>query len=419
MKQQWILVLGLLGVLVACPSPNPAVVFTVTANAGANGTVSPPTQKVNSGATATVTVTANNGFGISSVTGCGGNLNGNTYTTATVNADCTVNATFVANPPAATTGTTDFAVTGAGVLQASRTSKYRVSGLAAPVNGRPLIIFLHGNGTNDVQIPSAYATYTDPQAAVLVAPQGLNANWRFRMDGKGDDGAAAEVDDIAFIKEIITRGTNAANPLFGAGNKIDPSKVFIVGESRGAGFAYYLYAHPDTKNLITAIAPISGTFYCATSNGGDGKTPYNPPADSDFTCGENGGFGYFTPKASLYTRASPPRIFNIHGSDDFAVTPAPDLNNEYGKLIIVTKQWAITSDNCGTSLPSANPVFNASINGKSVTAYKQRNAANNAPCAADVTFFIVQGGGHVPQGYAERITKWFFGQYNTQTNLFN
>jgi hypothetical protein len=36
-----------------------------------------------------------------------------------------------------------------------------------------------------------------------------------------------------------------------------------------------------------------------------------------------------------------------------------------------------------------------------------------------VTFFIVQNGGHVPQGYAERIVKWFFGQYNTQTNSFN
>ncbi|MEY4530790.1 MAG: hypothetical protein RLZZ156_1511 [Deinococcota bacterium] len=421
MKQQhWVLAVGLIGILVACPSPNPTVQFTITANAGANGNVSPSTQKVNSGATATITVTANAGFSISSVTGCGGNLNANLYTTAAINADCTVNATFAANPPAATTGTTNFAVTGAGVLQASRTSKYRVSGVAAPANGRPLVIYLHGDGDANVQVPSSYTTFTDAQAAVLVSPQGLNATWRFRMDGKDNAGAAAEVDDIAFIKEIITRGSSAANPLFGAGNKIDPAKVFVVGESRGAGFAYYLYAHPETKNLITAIAPISGTFYCATSNGGNGTLPYNPPADSDFVCGENGGFGYFGPKSSLYTRVSPPRIFNIHGSNDLAETAAPALDNEYGNLIIVTKQWAASSSNCGNVLPSANPVFsNANIGGKTVTAYKQRNAANNAACEADVTFFIVQAGGHVPSGYAERITKWFFGQYNTQTNTFN
>jgi poly(3-hydroxybutyrate) depolymerase len=343
------------------------------------------------------------------------NANGNTSSSTTV----TVSAPPVAGNP--TTGTTNFAVTGLGAPQAARTSKYRVSGQAAPANGRPMVIFLHGNGTNDVQIPSTYATYTDANAAVLVAPQGLNANWRFRMDGKNNGTpAAAEVDDVAFIDELISRATNAANPLFGAGNKVDPSKVFVVGESRGAGMAYYLYADHRTKNKINAIAPISGTFYCDTSNPGNGNPAYVAPADSDFNCGENGGFGYFGPKASLYTRATPPRLFNIHATDDFAVTPAPALDNEYGALILMTKQWAQTSNNCGANLPSANPVFaNASINGKTVSAYRQRNQAGNAPCTADVTFFIVQNGGHVPQGYAERIVKWFFGQYNTQTNSFN
>ncbi len=396
--------------------PPVANTFTVTATAAANGMVSPATQIVNSGATTTVTVTPNLGFNTSSVTGCGGTLVGTTYTTGAVTANCTVIATFAAQ--VATTGTTDFAVTGAGVLQASRTSRYRVSGLPAPVNGRPLVIYLHGDGSSNTAVPNAYTPYTDQEAAVLVAPQGLNATWRFRMDGKNNAGTAAEVDDIAFIKEIITRASNATSPLFGAGNKIDPSKVFIIGESRGAGFAYYLYAHPDTKNLIAAIAPVSGTFYCATSNVGNGTQPYNPPSDSDFTCGQNGGFGYFAHKASLYTRTSPPRVFNIHSTNDFESTAAPDLDNEYGRLIIVTKQWAIASDNCGVLLPSANPVFNASINGRIVNAYRQRNAANTAPCAADVTFFIVNEGGHVPGGYAERISKWFFGKYNTQTNTF-
>jgi predicted esterase len=392
----------------------------VNATAGSGGTVSPATQKVNAGATATVTVAPNAGFSVSSVTGCGGTLAGTTYTTAAINADCSVSASFVAGTP--TTGSTDFAVTGLGLLQASRTSNYRVSGQPAPASGRPLVIYLHGNGSNNTQVPVSYSLWTDQAAAILVAPQGLNADWRFRMDGKNNAGTTAEVDDVAFIDQLIARATNAATPLFGAGNKVDPTKVFVVGESRGAGMAYYLYADPRTKNKIAAIAPISGTFFCFTSNSGNGTLPYNPPPDSDLNCGENGGFGYFAPKASLYARTNAPRIFDIHGtlaSGEFSTTPPPELDNEYGALILMTKQWAQTSSNCGVVLPSADPVFaNASINGNTVSAYRQRNQANSAPCAADVTFFIVQGGGHVPQGYAERIVKWFFGQYNTQTNSF-
>jgi poly(3-hydroxybutyrate) depolymerase len=319
--------------------------------------------------------------------------------------------------PGASTGSTNFSVTGLGALQATRTSQYRVSGLAAPVGGRPLVIYLHGDGSINTPVPSTYSAWTDQQAAVLVAPQGVDATWRFRMDGKNNAGAAAEVDDVAFIDELISRATNAGNPLFGAGNKVDPTKVFVVGESRGAGLAYYLYADPRTKNKIAAIAPLSGTFFCASSNSGNGTLPYNPPPDSDLNCGENGGFGYFGPKASLYTRATAPRVLAIHGSNDLPETAAPALDNEFGTLILMTKQWAQTSNACGSSLPSANPVFaNANIAGRSVTAYRQRNQAGNAPCSADVTFFIVQGGGHVPQGYAERVVKWFFGQYNTLTN---
>jgi N-acetylneuraminic acid mutarotase len=51
---------------------------------------------VNAGGTTTLTVTANTGYVISSVTGCGGTLSGNTYTTGAISANCTVTASFVA-----------------------------------------------------------------------------------------------------------------------------------------------------------------------------------------------------------------------------------------------------------------------------------------------------------------------------------
>ena len=66
----------------------------VTGSAGANGSITPPSQLVDHGATATLTVTPAANYHIQSVSGCGGTLAGNTYTTAPVTAACSVTASF-------------------------------------------------------------------------------------------------------------------------------------------------------------------------------------------------------------------------------------------------------------------------------------------------------------------------------------
>jgi hypothetical protein len=71
--------------------------WTVTPSAGIGGSISPNTvQTVNTGQTVNFLLTADEGYKIRSVTGCGGTLNreSNTYTTGPVFADCTVTATF-------------------------------------------------------------------------------------------------------------------------------------------------------------------------------------------------------------------------------------------------------------------------------------------------------------------------------------
>ena len=69
--------------------------YTVAPSAGANGAISPSVpQTVNQNATTSFTVTPNSGYAIASVTGCGGTLNGSTYTTGLATANCTVTATF-------------------------------------------------------------------------------------------------------------------------------------------------------------------------------------------------------------------------------------------------------------------------------------------------------------------------------------
>jgi hypothetical protein len=73
----------------------------VTATAGANGSITPPTRDVVEGTAATFTLSADLGYHVAAVAGsCGGNWSGDTYTTSPVMADCTVQASFAADPAA-------------------------------------------------------------------------------------------------------------------------------------------------------------------------------------------------------------------------------------------------------------------------------------------------------------------------------
>lgn len=70
-------------------------VFNITASAGTGGTISPSgVVTVNYGAQQTFTVAANTGYTYTSVTGCGGTLFTNIFTTGQITANCAVTATF-------------------------------------------------------------------------------------------------------------------------------------------------------------------------------------------------------------------------------------------------------------------------------------------------------------------------------------
>jgi serine protease len=70
---------------------------TVTAVTGEGGTASPVSQKVTHGTTGRITFTPDQGYSVTGASGCDGSLVGNTYTTGTIYAGCTVSATFNRN----------------------------------------------------------------------------------------------------------------------------------------------------------------------------------------------------------------------------------------------------------------------------------------------------------------------------------
>lgn len=76
------------------PSP---VQYTASSVSAIGGTLDPSSQKVESGKSAIFSITADAGFTLEGITGCGGTLNALTYTTAAMTADCTITPTFITN----------------------------------------------------------------------------------------------------------------------------------------------------------------------------------------------------------------------------------------------------------------------------------------------------------------------------------
>jgi hypothetical protein len=76
------------------------ITFSVTPAVAGSGSIAPATvQTVNYGSSSSFTVTPAAGYQVASVTGCGGTLSGNTYSTGLLSAGCTVTATFTPTDP--------------------------------------------------------------------------------------------------------------------------------------------------------------------------------------------------------------------------------------------------------------------------------------------------------------------------------
>jgi hypothetical protein len=69
--------------------------YTVTAAAGAGGTISPSSRQVTQGSSSSFTISPSNGYEINAASGCDGSRSGTTYYTGSIMGPCTVNVSFV------------------------------------------------------------------------------------------------------------------------------------------------------------------------------------------------------------------------------------------------------------------------------------------------------------------------------------
>lgn len=70
------------------------VMHTVSASAGPGGDIDPASRTVDHGAATTFTVSPAPGYSVTTISGCGGTLNGNMYTTSAITGNCLVVASF-------------------------------------------------------------------------------------------------------------------------------------------------------------------------------------------------------------------------------------------------------------------------------------------------------------------------------------
>jgi alpha-tubulin suppressor-like RCC1 family protein len=128
--------------------------FTVTPTAGSGFTLTPATpQTVNNNGTTSFNVAPASGYGIASVSGCGGSFSGSIYTTGPITANCTISVTAVARTATSGSGSSSLptitdalkvlqSVVGITPLTATERIRYDVAPLST--SGIPL-----GNGVLD------------------------------------------------------------------------------------------------------------------------------------------------------------------------------------------------------------------------------------------------------------------------------
>ena len=169
--------------------------FTVSTNAGLGGSISPATVEVNEGETATFTISTTDGYTIDEVTGCGGTLVGNTFTTGPVTSDCTVTASF------ASIGLPKLSITDASVTEGDNgttTLSFTVT-LSALANGDVDVNYSTGDGS-----AMAGSDYIAATNGTLVIPAG-STSAAIAVSILGD--TIDEIDESF----IITLNSSSAN----------------------------------------------------------------------------------------------------------------------------------------------------------------------------------------------------------------
>lgn len=124
-------------------------------------------------------------------------------------------------------------------------------------NNAPLVVVSHGY-TSSAKTMMSYSgmnKVADEEKFLVVYPQGtkdqrgnnfFNVGYEFH--------AASKVDDLGFIKALVTKLTDDY--------QVNPNHIFATGMSNGGDLSYFLACY--ASDMFQAVAPIAGTMMQTT-----------------------------------------------------------------------------------------------------------------------------------------------------------
>jgi hypothetical protein len=269
--------------------------YTVTAMAGANGSISPPSATVNHGSTTTFTVTPSPGYVASVISNCGGSLSGTTYITGPITGACTVTASFspsgytvtamagangAISPPSQTVtpgATVSFAVTpssgytvnsilstcggnliGAAFTTGPVSSACTVTASFSP-SGYTVTAIAGANGSispaSQTVAPGAATTFTvTPNAGYTAVVTGCRGTL------SGNTYATGPITGACTVTASFTRQTYAVTATAGVNGRISPASQTIP---QGATTSFTVTPDPGYAAIITSTCggALSGNTY--------------------------------------------------------------------------------------------------------------------------------------------------------------
>ena len=228
---------------------------------------------------------------------------------------------------------------------ARRYVRYEPPGLD-PVAPVPLVLVLHGRGSNGTQAERLYdmREQSDAHGFVVAYPDALGTppGWN-----AGLGGVDSRTDDVGFIRALVDReaGTRA----------IDPRRTFVCGHSSGGIMAYKLAG--EASDLFPAIGVVAGAI------------------------------GYRLPSGSLLTIPTPERpvsVIHFHGTDDPLVPYAGGASRWPVRFVSVADSigfW-VAQDGCDPA-PTGETI-----------GVSRRETYGGGHDGSVVTLWTIQGGGH-------------------------
>ena len=221
----------------------------------------------------------------------------------------------------------------------------------------PLVLVLHGRPDNGLGI--AYITDMNPVAEeegfVALYPDGIDYGWNyfFRFDVATADETGA-IDDTQFFRDLIADVSLDVN--------IDPNRVYVTGFSNG-GFMTQLLAC-EAQDVFAAFAPVGSTLFPGL------------------------------PGICRVEEGEPVPMLFIHGTDDVSIpwtgNRQPGLDTYISFPVPQTLGFWATHNGCDLEAEWEElPVMGDSPGTKVV-----RNDFPNCAEGSELTFYLVDGGGH-------------------------